>query len=163
VPVTDPGAWGVSTGYHAYNGEWQESPPETVEAVLAAMGAGPEGPPPASFITVRTDRPLPRLGRGTLLLEDGGEADVDGPLLDVPHGYHRFVAQTGETTQVVVSPGVVPARSAHGDAATSRTWPSWAPGPAVSVPGSPSSTPCTRRPRPCPSSRVPITPGAGAS
>ena len=105
----DPSAWGVSPGYRRADGEWQDAPAETVEAILAAMGASDDTPPDGAGVIVThpgEGRRLP--GRGTLRAEDGGELTVhDGCLPpDLPLGYHTFTSDEGggETT-VVVSPG----------------------------------------------------------
>src|SRR3954451_12884947 len=43
----DPQAWGVEPGFVDAFGQERPAPPETVAAVLEAMGATPDGPPPA--------------------------------------------------------------------------------------------------------------------
>lgn len=124
--------WGVAAGYRDYAGHWRWSPEESVEAVLAAMGAVPVGPPPPAAVTVRTDHLLPPLGRGRLHLEHGGEIDVDGTAPpDVPAGYHRFEPEEGVPRPLIVSPGRAArpaARPAWGFAAqlyASRSARSW--------------------------------------
>jgi 4-alpha-glucanotransferase len=103
-----PQRWGVAPGFHDYAGNWRQSPDSTVGAVLDAMGAGEDGPPPPPMVTVRTDHQLPPLGPGRIQLEDGGEIDIDGPLPpDVPTGYHRFDPAEAPPHQLVVSPGGV--------------------------------------------------------
>jgi 4-alpha-glucanotransferase len=127
----DFAAWGLSSGYHDYAGRWRSSPPEAFEAVLAALGAGPSGPPPAPLRTVRTDGDLPDLGPGRLHLEGGGEIDTaPGLPPDLPHGYHRFEPDGGPPLTLVVSPGRLrrPPTRAFGFAAqlyASRSTASW--------------------------------------
>lgn len=105
----DPASWGVAAGYHDYAGNWREAPDETVDAILSAMAAGPGGPPPPSAITVRLDHPLPDIGTGRVLTEDGGEVRVAGPLpSDLPPGYHRLQPDDGPPISLIVSPGRVP-------------------------------------------------------
>jgi 4-alpha-glucanotransferase len=129
--VTDPGQWGVATGYHDYAGRWIESPPEAVQAVLESMEAGPDGPPPPPVVTVRTDHPLPDIGRGRILAEDGGERAVTGRLpADLPTGYHLFEPDDGPAHPLVASPGrlALPAGRQWGFAAqlyatrSTRSW-----------------------------------------
>jgi len=46
-PSFDAEAWGVEPGYVDVDGFWREAPPASVDAVLRAMGATADGPPPA--------------------------------------------------------------------------------------------------------------------
>jgi hypothetical protein len=46
--MPDPKTWGIDTGYVDARQEWKEAPPETIEAILDAMGAGDDGRPPES-------------------------------------------------------------------------------------------------------------------
>ncbi|HWE56429.1 MAG TPA: 4-alpha-glucanotransferase [Acidimicrobiales bacterium] len=104
--------WGVSTGYHDYAGNWREAEPETVAAILAAMGAGEHGPPGPLAVTVRTDHPLPDIGSGQVVTEDGGRLAVAGPLpTDLPTGYHTFEPDDRPPHPLIVSPGRVPVPS----------------------------------------------------
>lgn len=109
-----PDTWGVAPGYHDYAGNWRDAPPDTLAAIHRAMGAQEGDPPPPKAITVRTDHPLPDLGRGTVRTEDGGEIAVDGRLpVDTPTGYHRFRFEDGSETPLIVSPGRVPLPVGH--------------------------------------------------
>jgi 4-alpha-glucanotransferase len=106
--VTDPGQWGIATGFHDFSGRWTEAPAETVEAILASMGAGPAGPPPPQAVTVRTDHPLPDIGPGRVRAEGGADIEVTGPLpADLPTGYHVFEPVAGPSHRLIVSPGRV--------------------------------------------------------
>ena len=89
--MTDPAAWGVDPG----------APPETVRALLEAMGAEGEPPPmpPVRFVRPGEEVALPRSAE--LWLEDGTEVGpVDALPPDLPLGYHRL----GEE-QLIVTPG----------------------------------------------------------
>lgn len=126
LPVTEPRRWGVDPGYHDASGAWHDAPAETIAAALAEMGAdgggglvdgagpddahgGPDGDGP-TMVTVRLDHPLPAVGVGMLIMEDGAEIRVAGTLPpDVPAGYHRLVPDDGgEPVALVVSPGLCP-------------------------------------------------------
>lgn len=105
----DPRRWGVAPGFHDVAGEWRESPPETLDAILASMGAGSGEPPPPLAVTVRTDHQLPDLGAGRIRLEDGGELGVAGRLpAALPPGYHTFEPADRPAHPLIVSPGRVP-------------------------------------------------------
>ncbi len=61
------------------------------------------------MMTVRLDQPLPQVPPGRLVLEDGGEEAIDGPLPpDLPPGYHMFEPRQAASYPMVVSPGRVP-------------------------------------------------------
>lgn len=104
------GTWGVIDGFWDVAGNWRAAPPETVEAILDAMGAHPGEPPPPALITVRLDHPLPPLPARRLVLEDGGDVElVRGELPpDAPPGYHRLEPGDGPPIPIVVSPGRAP-------------------------------------------------------
>ncbi|HET9077605.1 MAG TPA: 4-alpha-glucanotransferase [Acidimicrobiales bacterium] len=105
----DPDRWGVAPGFHDVGGVWREAPRSTIDAILESMGAGPGDPPPPALVTVRTDHPLPGVGRGRLRLEDGAESPVDGDLpAGIPPGYHTFEPEGGSPHTLIVSPGRVP-------------------------------------------------------
>jgi 4-alpha-glucanotransferase len=115
VTLADPGRWGISPGYWDVSGRWRDAPAETVDAILAQMGATGDGPPPGDatpgdVLTVRLDRLQgTEVPRGRLVLEDGGEAVVDGSLPpDLPAGYHTFERDGGRPTLLVASPGRCP-------------------------------------------------------
>jgi 4-alpha-glucanotransferase len=109
-----PDRWGVAPGYHDYAGRWREAPLTTIEAIHDAMGAQGGDPPPPLAVTVRTDHPLPDIGTGVVLTEDGGELAVAGPLPGaIPSGYHTFRCQDGSSYPLIVSPGRVPLPAGH--------------------------------------------------
>lgn len=113
--VADPRRWGVDNGYHDASGSWHSAPGETIDAVLAEMGAGDEESGldgrPEAVITVRLDHPLPPVPAGMLEMEEGAQLRLTGVLPpDVSPGYHRLVPDDGGSTiDLVVSPGVCPA------------------------------------------------------
>ena len=116
--MPEPARWGVDAGYHDAQGCWRDAPAATVEAILAAMGAGCEGAGarPSPIVTVRLDHPLPPVGPGVVALEHGGAVPVGGPLPpELPTGYHRLVPDDGTPVDLVVSPGRCPRPSR-------RTW-----------------------------------------
>ncbi|HEY3810800.1 MAG TPA: 4-alpha-glucanotransferase [Acidimicrobiales bacterium] len=105
----DPEQWGIARGFEAADRQWREASPETVAAILAAMGATPGGPGDDPVLTVRLDKPPVRLPRGQLELEDGATVNVDGALPpDVPAGYHRLQPDAGPPLTVIASPGRCP-------------------------------------------------------
>lgn len=104
--VIDAARWGIETGYWDVFGRWRETPQGTVERVLETMGARGLEPPPPPTVTVRLDHQLPPVSRGRILLEDGAEVEVGGPLPpDLPAGYHRFDGVDGESYSLIASPG----------------------------------------------------------
>ena len=115
-PVSDAshqrslGRWGVETGFWDVSGEWRETPPSTIAAVLAAMHAREDdGPPPPVLVTVRLDHELPPVPSGRLILEDGGNVQIGGQLpADLPPGYHVMEPDEGPAFRLVVSPGRAP-------------------------------------------------------
>jgi 4-alpha-glucanotransferase len=104
----DPAAWGVVTGFRDATGGWRTAAPETVEAVLEALGAGTGAPPSEGApMVVRAGR-RPRLAEpATVLLEDGTDLGVARGRLPagLPCGYHRLVRDDGSSTRLIVSPG----------------------------------------------------------
>jgi 4-alpha-glucanotransferase len=104
----DPAAWGVLTGYHDATGGWRTASPDTLAAVLEALGADRERPEAdAAVMVVRAGR-RPRLeAPATVLLEDGTDLGVARGRLPagLPLGYHRLVREDGSETRLIVSPG----------------------------------------------------------
>ena len=106
--MADPRAWGIQQGYHDTAGRWREPSATAREAILAAMGAATEQPPPAdSVLVTRAGAPPVELeGQWRLHTEDGGVEPVEGPLVDPPLGYHRLVDEDdGREVRLIVSPG----------------------------------------------------------
>ncbi len=89
-------------------------PQTTVDAILDAMGATPDGPPPASAVTARLDRPA-ILPPGRLNLRDGATLPVVGSLpAGLPPGYHHLQPDEGPAVTLIASPGRCPLPSAPG-------------------------------------------------
>ncbi|MGI8686478.1 MAG: 4-alpha-glucanotransferase, partial [Acidimicrobiales bacterium] len=112
--MRDGRAWGVQHGYHDDRRTWHDVAPETVDALLDAMGAGDRPPAPMSappgedcpVLVVDSGEQAEVPGRWLLRTEDGGEASVEGSLpADVPLGYHRLVREDdGFVSRLVVAP-----------------------------------------------------------
>ena len=103
-------AWGVAEGYRRADGRWTDAPPETVERVLAAMGAFDDDGPGdgGAALVVRQDAgPVDVGGRWTLVPEEGPELDIAGTLpRQLPLGYHTLVSpEDGSRRALIVSPG----------------------------------------------------------
>jgi 4-alpha-glucanotransferase len=99
----------VEAGFSDTSGGWRQAPDATVQAILAALGAGGDGPAPPALRTVRLDRGLPALPAGRLVLEDGSYAEIDGRLPpDLPPGYHSIEPRHGDPFPLVASPGRLP-------------------------------------------------------
>ena len=97
-------AWGVDGGYHDGAGRWHPSPPQTVDAVLAALGAGDQPPPAPSAIVAR---PGEQIAQTTVEIttEDGRTLTCEGVLPgDFPLGYHRLHRAGHEQSLIVCPP-----------------------------------------------------------
>src|SRR5262245_52407254 len=117
---------GVSSGFRLANGRWHQVGPETLEAVLGAMGVDPAEPAPAAPpVTVA------RRGReaswappaGSLVVLESGEERAAPARLpgDLPLGWHRLVHPGGERRLMVAPEGChLPDWLAHGGRA--RGW-----------------------------------------
>ena len=113
--MADGGRWGVQPGYEDFAGRWRDAPPATVEAVLAAMGAGrrPEPAPagtrdpncPVQVVVAGQHAPL--AGRWLLRPEEGAERLVEDVLpTDLAPGYHQLRREEdGHPVRLIVSPG----------------------------------------------------------
>jgi 4-alpha-glucanotransferase len=103
-------AWGVAAGYDDIEGRRVAAEPETVAAVLAAMGAAEAeaGPPEPPVLVVRAGQTAAVEGSAEVVTEDGATLPVlDGSLpRDLPTGYHtlRRLA-SGTEVRLIVSPG----------------------------------------------------------
>ena len=109
-------SWGIADGYHDAFGEWRAPTPPTREALLRAMGAEGEAPPPAPVIVRRAGERIEVPARARLVLEDGAALDFDGTLpVDIPPGYHELrPGDDGPPIQLIVSPGRCPVPSHRG-------------------------------------------------
>jgi 4-alpha-glucanotransferase len=102
---------GVSTGFRLADGRWHRVGPETLEAVLEAMGVDPAEPAPAPVAPPVT---VARRGRevswappaGSLVVLESGEERAPPARLPggLPLGWHRLVHPGGER-RLVVAPG----------------------------------------------------------
>jgi 4-alpha-glucanotransferase len=116
-----PAAWGVAEGYADAAGSWRQPPQATLDAVLAAMGAGADPAPPRSRLAgARPGGPTGAEGPVEVTTEDGAALRVEaGGRLpgDLPAGYHTLTdLSSGESSVMVVSPGacVLPAAPTWG-------------------------------------------------
>ncbi|MGI8984409.1 MAG: 4-alpha-glucanotransferase [Acidimicrobiales bacterium] len=103
--------WGVQERWKDAHGGWHDVGPETVRAVLDAMGSDGQGaPPPGPTLFSRPGRPVPIEAPADLHVEGGGILRVEGELpANLPFGYHTLVdLDDGTRTDVVVSPGKCP-------------------------------------------------------
>ncbi|HEV2757538.1 MAG TPA: 4-alpha-glucanotransferase [Actinomycetota bacterium] len=104
--MPDPKTWGVDTGYVDAREEWKDAPPETIEAILDAMGADAPAPPESPVVVARAGKPVDLGDAAEVRFEDGGTAPAeDGLPPDAPLGYHRIVGRDGAERDLVVSPG----------------------------------------------------------
>src|SRR6267143_1324480 len=112
--MTNP--WGIADGYHDAFGEWRVPTPATRAALLRAMGAEGEAPPPATVIVRRAGERIEVPGPARLVLEDGAALDFDGTLpVDIPPGYHELrPGDDGPPIRLIVSPGRCPVPSRRG-------------------------------------------------
>lgn len=127
--------WGIANGFGDTLGHWHDTPHDTRQAILAAMGvtdsqSGPNGPDPVRVVRAGQSVDWPQAGR--LLLEDGGQLRLAGRLPpDLPLGYHQFQPDADQPAmRIIVSPQecVVPPRRMWGFAAqlyAARSQSSW--------------------------------------
>jgi 4-alpha-glucanotransferase len=105
------GDWGVQERWQDAQGTWHDVGPDTLAAVLGAMGTDGAGSPPAGpTLFVRPGRATELDGPADLVTEGGETIRVEGPLpAGLPFGYHTLVGlDDGRRTEVVVSPGKCP-------------------------------------------------------
>jgi 4-alpha-glucanotransferase len=88
---------------------WRDAPVETVEAILAAMGATSSTPGAAPVLTVRLDQPPVSVPPGQLTLEGGATQRVERSLpAGLPPGYHSLAPDAGPGLTLIASPGRCP-------------------------------------------------------
>lgn len=100
----------MAEDYTDVAGALQRPPAATVDAVLAAMGAGDrETPAETTVVSGRPGGPAGVHGPSRLITEDGATVDLDaGAHLppDLPFGYHTLVdLGSGQEKTLVLSPG----------------------------------------------------------
>jgi 4-alpha-glucanotransferase len=102
----DPKAWGVQQTYELGGAE-VSAPDASVAAVLEALGAQAESPPPPGVAFARAGRRRMIRGAVEVATEDGAVVPAPGGKLppDLPCGYHRVVDAGGGTRRLVVAPG----------------------------------------------------------
>jgi 4-alpha-glucanotransferase len=102
--------WGIDRGYEDALGVWQDTPPATHRAILAAMGIDAAAPPERSESLVQVVRPgqtLSLRSPADLILEDGTVVRVETALPpDIPFGYHTLRPLNGTASKhLIMSPG----------------------------------------------------------
>ena len=100
--------WGLTAGYRDIDGRWHPTSPEARAVLLAAMGVGPDTPPPGPpvvrVVLAGERRRLP--GRAEIRLEDGAVLHAEGTLPpDLPLGYHELrLLSDGLPIRLIVAP-----------------------------------------------------------
>lgn len=102
--------WGIDLNYEDALGNRHDVPPETVSALLEAMGAGKNVPSPPeddSVIVVKAGEGRKLRGSGTIVLETGDTITFDRGLpADLPPGYHQLQLEGAtSSSRLIVSPG----------------------------------------------------------
>jgi 4-alpha-glucanotransferase len=102
---------GVATSYRLVGGRWHQVEPDTLRAVLEAMGVDPAAPrdrEPSPVLVARQGRDdalAPPAG-AAVVLESGEQRSAPARLPgDLPLGYHRLVDEGGERPLVVAPDG----------------------------------------------------------
>jgi len=109
----DPEAWGIDLTYRDTADGWHDAPPETVQRILAAMGATTRLPPgqgdDAPVLVITGARRPTVVGSWQLATEAGGVVDGHDALpLDLPLGYHHLTRHDGRKVLVIVAPEACP-------------------------------------------------------
>ncbi|MBV8898466.1 MAG: 4-alpha-glucanotransferase [Acidobacteriaceae bacterium] len=102
--------WGIDMRYEDAFGKWHDTPRETVEAIMQAMGAEPgqlAAPQDDSVIFARTGEQLELRACASITLESGDTLDCELRLPpDLPSGYHQIRFEGDEKAdRLIVSPG----------------------------------------------------------
>ncbi|MGH7921158.1 MAG: 4-alpha-glucanotransferase [Candidatus Dormibacteraceae bacterium] len=106
-PARRADAWGIEPGYQAIGGRWVPTESETAAAILRALGAGAEAPPPSPVLVAgRGDaHPLPG-GPHEVDLEGGGTVPCEGAVpRNLATGYHTLRnLRDGAARRLIVTP-----------------------------------------------------------
>jgi len=102
--------WGIDQRYEDAFGKWHDTPKETIDAIMGAMGAGADelvAPRDESVIVARTGEQLELAGCATVTLESGEVLNCELRLpSDLPSGYHQIHFEDSEKAgRLIVSPG----------------------------------------------------------
>lgn len=102
--------WGIDLNYEDALGEWHDTPQETVDSILKAMGAEGDSlnaPHDDCVIFVRKGEQRPVTGKGVITLETGKTVTCEAQLpADLPIGYHSLqLAGSKKPSRLIVSPG----------------------------------------------------------
>lgn len=92
---------GILPGYHAIDGQWVETGPDTMAALLAAMA--PREAPLPSWHVVVPGAEVPWEGPWRITYEDGSIAEGEGTLPGLPMGRHR-VETRGTNAWLLAAP-----------------------------------------------------------
>jgi 4-alpha-glucanotransferase len=114
--------WGIETEYTDAWGVSQVTSPETRRALLKAMGAEGESPPPSepAVVVIRYGQSVRAAKSAELTLEDGTALKVKGKLPpDLPLGYHELRNPDSPPARLIVTPAHCPLAENY------RTW-GWA-------------------------------------
>ncbi len=109
--ASPPDAWGIIGAFEDADGQWQEVPGTTRDALVEAMGGDPraDGPPPTDdrVLVLRQAEGHELDQPGEVVLEDGTRRPASRTLPpDLPLGYHDlYLPGRGRPTRLIVSPG----------------------------------------------------------
>jgi 4-alpha-glucanotransferase len=103
--------WGIDLRYEDAFGKWHDTPAETIDAILKAMGAEPgqlAAPQDDCVLFARTGEQLELRACANVTLETGEVIDCEVRLPpDLPSGYHTIRFEDSENpSRLIVSPGV---------------------------------------------------------
>lgn len=101
-------AWGIDDGWLDTSNRWHPAPPDTLEAIDAAIGRTDDPHPPGRPVwVVRPGTAEPLHSRCALVLEDGSDCgELDALPSDLPLGIHALTpVDGGPVTSLIISPG----------------------------------------------------------
>ncbi len=101
----DPEAWAVPRSYLSHRAERVDVDPVVVEAILDAMGAADDAPPPAPAKVIRQGDEHLLKGFVRVVLEQGDAIELGGAVPhSLPLGYHVLTGRDGLETPLIVGP-----------------------------------------------------------